>query len=76
MRADRRQHLIVLRGQDEDVVLFGRDGPTRNIFSNDFASEWLWSLEFGDRGYVEPGITDRAVDTTTLILPRSIAISR
>src|SRR5262249_3365857 len=57
---DCRQHLIILLWQDKNVVLFNRDGPARNVFSDDFPGERLWSFQFGEHGHVEPCITDGA----------------
>jgi hypothetical protein len=36
---------MVLRGQDENVVLLCRDGPTSNMFGGDLAREWLRASE-------------------------------
>jgi len=59
VRADRRHHLIVLRGQHKHVVFGGRDGPTRNMFGHDLLREWLRSTQFRNVCDVEPLLTRR-----------------
>src|SRR6185369_15728558 len=41
VRADSREHLIILCRQDVDVVLFRGDRPTRDVFGDDLTREWL-----------------------------------
>jgi hypothetical protein len=38
---------MIFRRQDENVVFLGRDGPSRDVFGDDLAREWLWAGEFG-----------------------------
>jgi hypothetical protein len=54
---DCRHDLIVLRGQNKHVVLFGRDGPAGDLLGDDLPADWLWPSQLRDRSDVKPGIS-------------------